>query len=98
MLTIITLILCITVFIRLFTYSRQGARYRAGISLVAMLVMASSGAAAIFILDGQLKIQTLAWPLVCLLAVFTYATLRCHGNLSTVVRGPDAWNGRERRR
>ena len=96
MLTIITLILCITMFIRLFTYRRQGAQYRAGMSWLAVIVMASCGAAAIFILDGQLQVQAIAWPLVLLLGVFTAATLRCSGNLSAVMKGPAAWNGRRK--
>ena len=98
MLTTITLILCIVLFVRLFTYRRQGAQYRPGMSWLAVLVMASSGAASIFILDGQLKIQPLAWPLVVLLGVLTAAAVRCEGNLSAVMKGPAAWNGRERRK
>lgn len=98
MLTIITLILCVTMFVRLFTYNRQGAQYRPGISLLSTVLMASCGAAAIFIIDGSFRVQPMAWPLVVVQAVFTYATIRCYGNLSKVVRGPDAWHGRERRR
>lgn len=98
MLTIITLILCLIIFIRLFTYRRQGAQYRPGMSWLAVLVMASSGAASIFILDGQLRIQPLAWPLVVLLGVLTLATLRCAGNLSAVLKGPDEWHARGRRK
>lgn len=98
MLTTITLILCIVLFVRLFTYRRQGAQYRPGMSWLAVLVMASSGAASIFILDGQLKVQPLAWPLVVLLGVLTAAAVRCEGNLSAVMKGPVAWNGRERRK
>lgn len=98
MLTIITLLLCATMFVRLFTYKREGAKYRAGISWLAILVMASCGAAVIFILDGQLRVQLLAWPLVILLGVFTAATLRCSGNLSAVMKGPDAWHTRGKRK
>lgn len=98
MLTIITLILCLIIFIRLFTYRRDGARYRAGMSCLAVVVMAASGAAVIFIVDGQLRIQPLAWPLVILLGVFMVATLRCAGNLSAVLKGPDAWHARGKRR
>lgn len=98
MLTIITLILCAILFVRLFTYRRQGARYRPGMSWLATIVMASAGAGVIFILDGQLRVQLLAWPLVILLGVFTAAAVRCGGNLSAVMKGPAAWNGRERRK
>ena len=98
MLTTITLILCIVLFVRLFTYRRQGAQYRPGMSWLAVIVMASSGATSIFILDGQLRVQLLAWPLVILLGVFTAATLQCKGNLSAVMKGPEAWHGRERRK
>lgn len=98
MLTIITLILCAIIFVRLFTYRRHGARYRRAVSWLATIVMASAGAAVIFILDGQLRVQSLAWPLVILLAVFTAATVHCKGNLSAVMKGPMEWNGRERRK
>ena len=97
MLTIITLLLCATMFIRLFTYRREGARYRAGISWLAIIVMASCGAAVIFILDGKFRVQPLAWPMVVLLGVLTMATLRCSGNLSAVMRGPDSWRARWRK-
>lgn len=98
MLTTITLILCITLFVRLFTYRRKGAQYRPGMSWLAVLVMASSGAASIFIMDGQLKIQPLAWPLVILLGVLTAAAVRCEGNLSAVMKGPDHWRARGKRK
>lgn len=93
MLTIITLILCVTIFVRLFTYRRDHSRFRRGVSVLAAIVMASAGAAVIFILDGQLRVQLLAWPLVTLLSVFTAATLQCKGNLSDVMKGPQAWRG-----
>lgn len=99
MLTIITLLLCATIFVRLFTYKREeGARFRAGISWLAIITMASCGAAVIFILDGQFKVQPLAWPLVVLLGVLTMATLRCAGNLSAVLKGPESWRGKRWRR
>lgn len=98
MLTIITLILCAIIFIRLFTYRRKGAQYRRAVSWLATIVMASAGAGVIFILDGQLRVQLLAWPLVILLGVFTAAAVRCEGNLSAVMKGPAAWNGREGRK
>lgn len=98
MLTIITLILCVTIFVRLFTYRRDHSRFRRGVSVLAAIVMASAGAAVIFILDGQLRVQSLAWPLVILLAVFTAATVHCKGNLSAVMKGSVVWNGRERRK
>lgn len=99
MLTIITLLLCATIFVRLFTYKREeGARFRAGISWLAIITMASCGAAVIFILDGQFKVQPLAWPLVVLLGVLTMATLRCAGNLSAVLKGLESWRGKRWRR
>lgn len=98
MLTIITLILCATMFIRLFTYKREeGARYRAGMSWLAIITMASCGAAVIFILEGEFRVQPMAWPLVVLLGILTMATLRCAGNMSAVLKGPDAWGAKQRR-
>lgn len=96
MLTIITLVLCAIIFVRLFTYRRKGAQYRRAVSWLATIVMASAGAAVIFILDGQLRVQLLAWPVVVLLGVFTAATLQCKGNMSAVMKGPEAWHGRRK--
>lgn len=98
MLTVITALLCVALFIRLFTYRREGARYRAGMSWLTVLVMASSGAAVIYIMDGQLRVQLIAWPLVILLGVFTAATWRCSGNLSAVMRGPQSWRAKRARK
>lgn len=99
MLTIITMLLCATMFVRLFTYKREeGARFRAGISWLAVITMASCGAAVIFIIEGEFRVQPLAWPLVVLLGVLTMATLRCAGNLSAVLKGPDEWHARGRRK
>lgn len=99
MLTIITLFLCATMFVRLFTYKREdGARFRAGMSWLAIVAMASCGASVIFILDGKFHVQPLAWPLVVLLGVLTMATLRCSGNLSAVLKGPESWRGKRWRR
>lgn len=98
LLTNLTLALCATLFIRLFTFRRDGARFRRGVSIVAALVMGCAGATVLFIAQGKLLVSAYAWPLVALLGVLTVATMRCGGNLSSVLRDPGAWDGQERRR
>lgn len=97
-LTQVTLVLSAALFVRLFTYRRAGARFRRGVSLIATLLMGCAGAMVLFIGQGKLAVQSYEWPLVVVLAVLTVATLRCSGNLSSVLRDPSAWSGQERRK
>lgn len=89
--TITTAALCTTVFISLFTYQRRGARFRKCVSGMATALMAASGAVVIFVIDGQLCVSPYAWPLIILLGLFTVLIVRCDGNLSDVLRGPNYW-------
>lgn len=86
MLTYITLALCLIIFVRLFTYSRHGAMYRPVISLLATIIMMASGAVALLIACGDLRIGWVALPLVALLAVFTAMAVWCKGNLAAAIR------------
>ena len=99
LLTYMTMALCLVIFVRLFTYRRDGARYRPLISAAAVVVMACCGALVIHILAGDLRIQGKLWPMVGLLSVFAIGLVRCGGNLSMVLRGPipSHWDGSERR-
>ncbi|UCJ18282.1 phage holin family protein [Pseudomonas sp. MM211] len=85
-LTHATFCLCGAVFVRLFTYRRHGARFRRGMSCMAMLLMGSSGSAMLQIMLGDLKLPAQAWSLVLLLAVFAVAVFRSGGNLAGVIR------------
>lgn len=96
LLTQATFLICLVLFARLFTYRRGAARFRRGVSCLAMLVMGSAGAAVIYILTGKLLIPPPAWPLVLLLAVFAWAVWQSGGNLAGAFR-PAGWNGVERR-
>ncbi|MDP2244028.1 phage holin family protein [Pseudomonas sp.] len=96
-LTHITLALAASLFFRLFTYRRDGARFRRGVSLLATLIMGCAGAVMLYVMQGKLVVPVYAWPLVVLIAVFTASVMRCGGNLSSVLRNPTAWDGRERR-
>lgn len=96
LLTQATFWLCVVVFVRLFTFQRGGARFRRGISCLAVAVMFSAGVTIIHILKGDLVLPEAAWPLVVLLAVFAVSVLRTAGNLAGVLRpesvtytGPD---------
>ncbi len=88
--------LCVVVFVRLFTFQRGDARFRRGISCLAVAVMFSAGVTMIHILKGDLVLPEAAWPLVVLLAVFAVSVMRTGGNLAGVLRpesvtytGPD---------
>lgn len=96
-LTTLTLVLCALTFARLFTFQRDGRRFRRLMSIIAALVMACCGAMVIYILDGKVKIEPHLWPLVALLAVFAAGVWRCRGNLAAVLDYPQAWDGKERR-
>lgn len=96
-LTQLTLLLSAALFLRLFTYRREGARFRRGVSVIATMLMGCAGAMALFIAQGKLAVQSYEWPLVVVLAVLTAATLRCGGNLASVLRDPAAWDGHARR-
>jgi len=97
-LTYATLILCLVMFVRLFTYQRGDAQFRRDVSIMAALIMACCGATAIYIVAGDLRIPYQAWPLVLLLAVLAASLMRCGGNMSKVLRHPIEWDGHERRR
>lgn len=97
MLTYATAAICALIFARLFTYQRNGARFRRAVSLLAAGVMMCCGAAVIYIITGKLKVAPYAWPMVGMLAVFAAGVWRCRGNLAAVLDYPQAWDGRERR-
>jgi hypothetical protein len=98
MLNLIVIVLCVAIFVRLFTYQREGARFSRWKSGLAALAMVCCGSAVIHIATGDLVIAAEAWPLVALLAFLAAATMRCGGNIAAVLRGPDAWDGRSERR
>lgn len=83
-LTQATFWLCLVLFIRLFTFRRNGARFRRGMSCLAWAVMASAGATMVFISKGLLVVPPYAGPLVLILAVFVGSVCKSAGNLSSV--------------
>ncbi|WP_312374979.1 phage holin family protein [Pseudomonas oryzihabitans] len=90
-------LLCLVLFARLFTYQRGSARFRRGMSCLATVVMACSAITAFHILRGDLRLPYQCWPVLVLLAVFTWSVVRSGGNLADVMR-PGGWDGVERRR
>ena len=98
MLNIIVIVLCVSIFVRLFTYQRDGATFNRLKSGLAVIAMVCCGSAVIHIVTGELVVAIEAWPLVALLAFLAAATMRCGGNIAAVLRGPDAWDGRRDRR
>lgn len=89
--------LCLVLFLRLFTFQRGALRFRRNISFLAWLTMAAAAAAVIYIATGKLTLPAFAWPLVLILAVFTWLVCRAKGNLAAVLRPAASWNGLERR-
>lgn len=90
--------LCLVLFLRLFTFQRGALRFRRNISFMAWVTMAASAAAVIYIATGKLTLPAFAWPLVLILAVFTWLVWRAKGNLAAVLRPAAGWNGLERRK
>ncbi|MCQ2994192.1 phage holin family protein [Pseudomonas syringae] len=84
LLTQVTFWLCMSLFIRLFTFRRKGARFRRDMSCLAWLMMASAGAAMVYIGKGMLVVQVTEWPLVLILAVFVGSVYQSSGNLARV--------------
>jgi hypothetical protein len=83
-LTQATFWLCIALFVRLFTFKRQGARFRRNMSCLAWLVMVAAGSAVVYIGKGLLVMPHNSWPLVLILAVFVGSVCQSSGNLSRV--------------
>lgn len=99
LLTQLTFTLSLVVFVRVFTYRRNGARYRLGMSAVAVLVMIAAWRLMIETLLGRLIVPVECWPLVLLLGVFAYALMRTGGNVAGLLRPePAPWCGADRRR
>lgn len=90
--------LCLVLFLRLFTFQRGALRFRRNISFLAWVTMAGSAAAVIYIATGKLTLPAAAWPLVLILAVFTWLVWRAKGNLAAVLRPAAGWNGIDRRK
>lgn len=99
LLTQLTFLFSTVIFVRLFTYSRNGARYRLGMSVTAVAVMVAAGRLIIETLTGGLVVPAQCWPLVLLLAVLACGVLRTGGNVAGLLRPePEVWSGDERRR
>lgn len=98
-LTQLTFVLSLVIFVRLFTYRRNGARYRLGMSCTAVVVMVAVGRLMIETLVGGLVVPAEFWPLVLLLAVFALGVIRTGGNVAGLLRPEQPpWPGTERRR
>ncbi len=96
MLNAITMLLCLLIFVRLFSYQRGGARFRRGVSVAAVVVMGCTGAMVINILGGEVHVHADLWPIIGLLAVFAVGLLNARGNLARLLL-IDHWDGRDRR-
>ena len=97
MLSWIGIILCAVIFVRLFTYRRDGARFRRGVSLCAVLMMAACGAMVVYLLTGKTALHSHDWPLLVLLSVLAYSLLMSGGYLAQVILTARQWDGKERR-
>lgn len=98
-LTLMTFVLCLVIFVRLFTYRRNGAGFRWGKSAVALAVMVACGRLLIEVLTAGLIVPLEFWPFVLLLGVFALAVVRAGGNVARLVQPSDLpWSGIERRR
>lgn len=97
-LTYSVVVICTLIFLRLFTFQRNGARFRRGVSMMATVVMFSCGSVVIYVLSGRMSMELTDWPMVLMLAFFGLSVFRCRGNLAGVFEYSRGWNGvRERR-
>ncbi|WP_344962795.1 phage holin family protein [Oceanisphaera sediminis] len=93
LLTYAVFALCLVIFFRLFTYERNGARFRRDVSVLATLVMMSCVTAVVQILAGDFAVQPSAWPLVVMQAVLAVGLIRARGNLALIL-----FSGKDMRR
>lgn len=83
---IILCIACILICVRLLMFRRAGRRYRFGVSLLAWLLIASSGSAALdILLHGAARIT---WGEAGIAGVLCVLTFIARGNVAHIITGP----------
>lgn len=95
-LTYAALIANLVIFVRLFTYTRDGAQFRPGISIVSALCMGCAGATVIYILQGKVLFTVQMWPVLLALGVIAKSLCAHRGNTAKMIeslmyREDDSW-------
>lgn len=97
-LTYSVVVICTLIFLRLFTFQRNGARFRRSVSVMATVVMFCCGSVVIYVLSGRMAMELTDWPMVVMLAFFGLSVFRCRGNLAGVLEYSRGWSGQRERR
>lgn len=85
LLTYAALVANVIIFVRLFTYTRDGARYRPGISIVSAVCMGCAGATVIYILQGKVLFTVQMWPVLLALGLITKSVCTHKGNAAKMI-------------
>ena len=85
LMTYAALILNAVIFVRLFTFKRQGTRYRPVVSLLAALTMGFAGSSALFFIQGRIVMTIDQWPLMLLLLMIALAVCKSQGNFAILM-------------
>ncbi|WP_370599568.1 phage holin family protein [Pseudomonas nitroreducens] len=100
---LVAALICSAICVRIASYRRRGARYRAGVSLLAYLLSVGSGCYSLtFFLDvlrGHPHYSLSPWLLI-ILAVLAVLVFKARGNVARIVRidWSEHWDGVDRRR
>lgn len=95
--------ICSAICVRIAAYRREGARYRAGVSLLAYLLCVGTGCYSLTVyldmLRGHSHATLSPWLLIILL-VLAVLVYRARGNVARIIQidWGQRWNGVNRRR
>lgn len=78
--------LCLSTCLRLLFYSRNGASFKRGISIVAYLAIVATGSLGIAVLIGKITFDEIPALLVLGLSTFTLLVFIARGNVSQILR------------
>ena len=80
----VNFIVCSAIFLVLFHFKRDGARFRRGISFLALVVMVSAGSVPIMIATGLIKQTSI--PHTILAVTLLVAVINAKGNLTQLAK------------
>lgn len=100
--TLLAAAICGAICARIMSYQREGARYRAFVSLLAYVLAMGTGCFALSVTIGTLygkPVEEVSPFLLIVLAVMLILVYRAKGNIAQILRmdWTGKWDGRERR-
>ena len=87
LLTGFSFLLSLVILFRLFTFERQGARFRRSVSVAATVIMMACITIIVHTLSGDFVVQPQSWPMVLMQLVVATALIRSRGNLAPILFG-----------